>query len=142
MAEYFSLISRAVAGLEHSTGENRRVLYERARSALVNQLRGIEPPLDEADITRERLALEEAIRKVEAEESSRSPAPPPELEPEEKPEPPQPDSVSLRDQALRNFRETMAEAEGLGDATAEANRSAHETYQAVPSGHSAPHAPG
>jgi hypothetical protein len=57
MAEYFSLISRAVAGLEQSTGENRRVLYERARSALVNQLRGIEPPLDEADITRERLAL-------------------------------------------------------------------------------------
>jgi hypothetical protein len=141
MAEYFSLISRAVAGLEQSTGENRRVLYERARSALINQLRGIEPPLDEADITRERLALEEAIRKVEAEESSRSPAPPPEPEPEEKPEPPQPDSISLRDQALRNFRETMAEAEGLGDATAKANRSAHDTYQAVPGGHPAQHAP-
>src|SRR6185437_5638168 len=145
MAEYLSLISRAVAGLEHNTGENRRVLYERARAALVNQLRGIEPPLDEADITRERLALEEAIRQVEVEESSRSPAPEPEPEPqpepEETPEPPQPNSLSLRDQALRNFRETMAEAEGLGDATAEANRSAHETYQAVPGDRPAPHTP-
>ena len=34
---------------------------------LVAQLRGIDPPLSEADITRERLALEDAIRKVEAE---------------------------------------------------------------------------
>src|SRR6185312_4719579 len=138
MAEYLSLISRAVAGLEHNTGENRRVLYERARSALINQLRGIEPPLDEADITRERLSLEEAIRKVEAEESSRSAAPEPEPEPEAEPEAPQPDSLSLRDQALRNFRETMAEAEGLGEATAEASRSAHETYESVPGGRPAP----
>src|ERR1051325_298607 len=67
MADYHPLISRAVAGLEKNTGENRRVLYERARAALVNQLRSVEPALDESDITRERLALEEAIRKVEAE---------------------------------------------------------------------------
>src|SRR6266852_3973580 len=67
MADYYPLISRAVAGLEKNTGENRRALYERARSALVAQLRGVEPALDESDITRERLALEEAIRKVEAE---------------------------------------------------------------------------
>ena len=67
MADYHPLIARAVAGLEKNTGENRRALYERARTALVAQLRGVEPPLDEAEITRERLALEEAIRKVEAE---------------------------------------------------------------------------
>ena len=36
-------------------------------SALVAQLRGVEPALSESDITKERLALEEAIRKVEAE---------------------------------------------------------------------------
>jgi hypothetical protein len=35
--------------------------------ALVAQLRGVVPALDESEITRERLALEEAIRKVEAE---------------------------------------------------------------------------
>ena len=39
------------------------MLYERARTALVAQLRGVEPPLDEGEITRERLALEEAIRR-------------------------------------------------------------------------------
>jgi hypothetical protein len=67
MADYHPLIARAVEGLGASTGEARRALYERARAALVAQLRGIEPPLSEADITRERLALEDAIRKVEAE---------------------------------------------------------------------------
>ncbi|MGB6548478.1 MAG: hypothetical protein WBF24_06600, partial [Xanthobacteraceae bacterium] len=67
MADYHPLIARAVEGLENSTGEARRGLYERARAALVAQLRSIDPPLSEADITRERLALEDAIRKVEAE---------------------------------------------------------------------------
>ncbi len=55
-------------GLTGSTGEARRAaLYERARNALVAQLRSNQPALLEADITKERLALEEAIRKVEAE---------------------------------------------------------------------------
>jgi hypothetical protein len=67
MADYHPLIARAVVGLEKNTGENRRALYERARTALVAQLRGVQPALDESEITRERLALEEAIRKVEAE---------------------------------------------------------------------------
>ena len=67
MADYHPLIARAVAGLDKNTGENRRALYERARTALVAQLRGVMPALDESEITRERLALEEAIRKVEAE---------------------------------------------------------------------------
>ena len=72
MADYYPLIARAVAGLEKSTGEARRALYERARTALVTQLRGVTPTLSESDITRERLALEEAIRKVEAESARRS----------------------------------------------------------------------
>jgi hypothetical protein len=78
MADYYPLISRAVAGLEKNTGEGRRALYERARKALVDQLRGVDPPLSETDITRERLALEESIRKVETEavRQSRPPAPP------------------------------------------------------------------
>jgi hypothetical protein len=72
MADYHPLIARAVEGLGASSGEARRALYERARAALVSQLRGIDPPLSEADITRERLALEDAIRKVEAETVRRS----------------------------------------------------------------------
>src|SRR5206468_5636324 len=72
MADYYPLVAKAVAGLEKNTGEGRRLLYERARTALVAQLRGMnDPPLTEAEITRERLALEEAIRKVEAEAARR-----------------------------------------------------------------------
>ena len=81
MADYYPLISRAVAGLEKNSGEARRAVYERARAALLAQLRGVTPALNESDITRERLALEEAIRKVEAESARRfvdpSKAPPP-----------------------------------------------------------------
>src|ERR1700742_4130437 len=72
MADYYPLIAKAVTGLEKSTGEARRALYDRARSALVTQLRGVQPALSESDITRERLALEEAIRKVEAEAARKS----------------------------------------------------------------------
>jgi len=76
MADYYPLIARAVAGLERNTGDARRALYERARSALVAQLRGVTPALSESDVTRERLALEEAIRKVEAESARQTLAEP------------------------------------------------------------------
>ena len=56
MADYYPLVAKAIAGLEKNTGEGRRALYERARSALVAQLRGMnDPPLTEAEITRERV---------------------------------------------------------------------------------------
>ena len=123
MADYYPLIARAVGGLDKNTGENRRALYDRARAALVSQLRGVQPALDETDITRERLALEEAIRKVEAEAARRPRTETQEAEPAE---------PSLRDRGLRDFRETVAEVEGLGQATAEAKRAAQATYEAMP----------
>jgi hypothetical protein len=90
MADYYPLIARAVSGLDpNASGESRRALYERARTALISQLRSVEPALTEAEITRERLALEEAVRKVEAEAvqrqraAQRSDQPP-------RPEPPRP----------------------------------------------------
>jgi hypothetical protein len=67
MADYYPLISRAIANLGPSTPEERRALYERATNALVGQLRNSDPPVSEADITRERLALDEAVRRVESE---------------------------------------------------------------------------
>jgi hypothetical protein len=81
MADYYPLIARAVAGLERNTGDARRTLYERARTALVAQLRGVTPALSESDVTRERLALEEAIRKVEAESARQTLAEPAHKEP-------------------------------------------------------------
>jgi hypothetical protein len=67
MADYYPLIFRVIAGLENNSGENRRVIYDSARSTLLARLRAIEPVLSESDITRERLALEQAIRRVEFE---------------------------------------------------------------------------
>ena len=73
MADYYPLIARAIAGLDpNAPGESRRALYERARAALIAQLRGVQPPLSESEITRERLALEEAVRKVESEAAQRA----------------------------------------------------------------------
>ncbi len=76
MTDYHPLIARAVEGLEKNSGEARRSLYERARAALVSQLRSVEPALSESDITRERLSLEDAIRKVEGEAARKSRAEP------------------------------------------------------------------
>src|SRR5205085_954246 len=73
MADYYPLIARAIAGLDPSApGESRRALYERARAALIAQLRSVQPPLSETEITRERLSLEEAVRKVESEAAQRA----------------------------------------------------------------------
>src|SRR5215218_1541234 len=195
MADYYPLIARAVAGLDSTaTGEQRRALYERARSALIAQLRGVQPPLGESDITRERLTLEEAIRKVEQEWAQRSraaargetrtggrgdllrasqgsinPDPPPVAERSARGErgerPPQPARDAARpppprdgrDQGrpgmaqrrdrgndrprpsqnngdgVRGFRDVVADADDLGAAAAQANRSARRTYANVPS---------
>jgi hypothetical protein len=91
MTDYRPLLARAIANLDPNTGEARRAVYDRARTALVNQLRGMNPPLAEADITRQRLSLEEAIRKVEA-EAAAAPASPPRGERPPRPAAPQPRS--------------------------------------------------
>jgi hypothetical protein len=134
LADYTPLIARAVEGLERNTGENRRELYERARKALLAQLRGIDPPLDESEITQERLALEEAIRQVETDAVKRyreTPAHDQQAEQDDDdgfPEPPAPQQRSLTDQALSGFRENVAEAEGLGGAAAQASEEARRVF--------------
>src|SRR3954468_2336212 len=147
MADYYPLVAKAVAGLEKNTGEGRRLLYERARTALVAQLRGMnDPPLTEAEITRERLALEEAIRKVEAEAARRgrdaprpeqpaapapkaeAKAPPPPARPAPSPSPERATAAprsrapsrSVTDEGLKGFRDVIAEA----------NRSAMQPHKA------------
>ena len=70
MADYQAVLRKAVSGLEKNSGEARRAIYEKARNALVNQLKAIDPPLSPSEITKQRLGLEEAIRKVEAEAAS------------------------------------------------------------------------
>lgn len=68
MPDYYSLLVRAVTALDSNAVNTRRVIYGMARDSLVKQGRAMQPPIREADLTKERLKLERAIRKVEAEE--------------------------------------------------------------------------
>ena len=77
MADYYSLLAKAVSNLPKAGAEPaRKVVYERARKALLRQLRSLGPSLSEADIGREEAALEAAIVKLEG-QFSPAPAPPP-----------------------------------------------------------------
>jgi hypothetical protein len=66
MADYYSIIAKAIGGLDPNTGEARRRLYDRARVALVAEMRSAENALDEADILVAQASLERAILKIEA----------------------------------------------------------------------------
>jgi len=72
MTDYYRLVARAVADLKNADATRRAALYGCARAALVNQLTGFTPPLDESEIGRERLLLEAAIREIEADAMRRS----------------------------------------------------------------------
>jgi len=61
----------AAATLDKNTAACRRALYERARTSLVTQMRKFDPPLCDSEIRHEQFALEEAIRRFEAEKLSR-----------------------------------------------------------------------
>jgi len=70
MADYYPLIAKVVTGVQ--SPQDRRAIYERGRNALIAELRAIEPRLSESTISKERLAFEEATRKVETEEARRA----------------------------------------------------------------------
>src|SRR5580692_7593232 len=78
MADYHSLLTRAVANLPNAgTPATRGAIYERARKALLEQLRSLRPPLPESDITREETALDAAIAEIEDRYGPQDPAAPP-----------------------------------------------------------------
>ena len=66
MADYYSIIAKAVDALDGNTKDARRGLYERARAALIAEIRRADPALNQSDILIARMSLEEAIGKVEA----------------------------------------------------------------------------
>jgi hypothetical protein len=64
MPAYYDVIAKAVAALDGHTVATRRALYDRARSALIAQLRTIDPPLADKDVEHQRLDLDEAIEQL------------------------------------------------------------------------------
>jgi hypothetical protein len=67
MADYYSIIAKAVRTLDPNTGDTRRRLYERARGALLAEMSSAALGLDKSDILAAQRSLEEAIRRVEGE---------------------------------------------------------------------------
>ena len=67
MTDFYSVLQRAVASLPDGSGPQRRAVYDKARKALLKQLQSFDPPLPSSDVTAQRLALEDAIRKIENE---------------------------------------------------------------------------
>jgi hypothetical protein len=63
--DYYSIIARAVSRLPSKTDEARHGIYERARTALQEKLRTLDPPISEAELANAQFTLEEAIRRVE-----------------------------------------------------------------------------
>ena len=107
MADYYPLLARALDALPDRSPGLRRAVYDRARNALVSQLRSLEPPLSEDDIDLERRALDTAIERLEVEHGG-IPAPandappkvaetkPPESRPVELPPKPPADAAPVR----------------------------------------------
>jgi len=75
MADYYPLIARAVQGLSDPSPQARQSVYDRARGALLEQLRSLDPPLSTDEIERESLSLDDAIMRVEADYAPPAPEP-------------------------------------------------------------------
>ena len=73
-ADYYGLLSRAIAALDPNTASARHSTYNRARQMLVDHLRAMDPPLSEAAATAEQSALEAAIKRIETEAADASAA--------------------------------------------------------------------
>jgi hypothetical protein len=65
MADYHSIIARAVSRLPSKTDGARHAIYDRARTALRDTLRNYDPPLSETELANEEAALDAAIGTVE-----------------------------------------------------------------------------
>ncbi|CAM3121361.1 MULTISPECIES: histidine kinase [Methylobacterium] len=92
MADYYPLLARALDALPDRSPALRKAVYDRARNALISQLRSLDPPLSEADIDLERRALDTAIERLEVDHGG-LPAPAndaviPQPEPSPRPDPP------------------------------------------------------
>ncbi len=120
MADFYPILARAIAGLPDTSPAARHAIYDRARAALVTQLRSLDPPLGEAEIMRERLSLDEAVARIEADYDTTPPRldidtlpPPPQAEPQPPAPPPAPLTIQPPKPAQRP--QPSAQAEPLPD---------------------------
>lgn len=83
MADFYPVLSRAIAGLADQSPETRRAIYDRAKLVLVTQLSKIQPPLSEEETARQHQALDDVIARIEREQAATNSTPsPPSLTPD------------------------------------------------------------
>jgi hypothetical protein len=75
MADYLSIIARAVGTLDPNTAPARRRLYERARIALMSEMQSADPPFQRSEIMAAQMALEAAIETIEGDQPPREMVP-------------------------------------------------------------------
>lgn len=69
--DYYSTLSSSIAALEENCAETRREVYHLARIALIHQLEELDPRCSVEEAAKEKSALMDAIRRIEAESSAR-----------------------------------------------------------------------
>ncbi|WP_436638881.1 hypothetical protein [Microbaculum sp. FT89] len=109
MADFVSVLRRAVANLENNTEAARHAIYDKARAALRAQLEAIDPPLGPDDIARQIQSLDGAVGELEAEFA------------------PQPTPL----EAHEAFQSAVSESESLGGAASTAAREARKTLDRI-----------
>jgi hypothetical protein len=67
MADFVAVLKKTIEGLGETTPDVREKVYQKARTTIGAKLAALSPPAPPAVVDRQRQALEEAIRKVEAE---------------------------------------------------------------------------
>ena len=67
VADYHSIIDKAVSALDLNTEQARRQLYERARATLHSEMHSVYPPFRRSEIAAEEISLKMAIEAIEAE---------------------------------------------------------------------------
>ncbi|WP_156892545.1 hypothetical protein [Salaquimonas pukyongi] len=70
MADYVSIIAKAVSALAENTAANREVIYQKARDTIDRKLRAMDPAPAETAIAAQLQQLEAAIKHVEAGEQA------------------------------------------------------------------------
>jgi hypothetical protein len=75
MADYYSILAKAVEALDPNTALARHQLSERARAAMISKLEG-DAAIPGSAVAAARIALESGIARVEAEAIHREATPP------------------------------------------------------------------
>lgn len=74
MADFVSVLNRAIETTGAATPEARKALYDKARAALVRQLESRDPPLSAEQLADQTAALDRAVSEVEAKFAAPAPA--------------------------------------------------------------------